>query len=228
MDPLRLEPGLGGEAAQDQEDARPRQRPAPGVQEELRAVAGVEERASAREIAAERLRRLPPERDDSLLAALADAVDEPALEVDACAVERDGLADAEPRTVEELHERPVPEPAGRHPRSGLDQPLRLARRERPRQRPSAPRQVEVGRRVVGPRAEQQLVPEERLNGGDTPADRRGGEPLRAESRDVALEVGGVGRPDGPPERAGEGVEVAPVRLDRARGAPRREQREEPV
>ena len=38
MDSQRVEPGLLGELAQDQEGARPRQRAAAGVQEELGAV----------------------------------------------------------------------------------------------------------------------------------------------------------------------------------------------
>ena len=55
VDASRLEPGLLGEAAQDQEGAGPRQRAALGVQEQLRPVAPVEVRAAAREVAAERL-----------------------------------------------------------------------------------------------------------------------------------------------------------------------------
>ena len=52
VDALRIEACLLGELPQDQERARPRQRAAAGVQEELRAVARVEERPAAREVAA--------------------------------------------------------------------------------------------------------------------------------------------------------------------------------
>jgi hypothetical protein len=52
MDARRLETGLFGAAAQDQECARPCERSALGVQEELGAVAPVEVGASAREVAA--------------------------------------------------------------------------------------------------------------------------------------------------------------------------------
>src|SRR5437899_7721104 len=54
VDPLRLEAGARGQAAQAQERARPRQRAAPRVQEELRPVTPVEERPPARGIAAQR------------------------------------------------------------------------------------------------------------------------------------------------------------------------------
>ncbi len=47
VDALRVEPGLLGELAQDQERAGARERAAACVQEELGAVAPVEERAAA-------------------------------------------------------------------------------------------------------------------------------------------------------------------------------------
>ena len=65
-------PAVVGEPAQDQERARARQRAALRVQEELGPVAPVEVRPAAGEVAAQRLDRLPPDRDDPLLAALAD------------------------------------------------------------------------------------------------------------------------------------------------------------
>ena len=52
MDALGLELGFGGEAAQDQERAGPREWAALGVQKELRPVPTVEVRATAREVAA--------------------------------------------------------------------------------------------------------------------------------------------------------------------------------
>ena len=83
MDALRIEARLRGQPAQDEERAGAGQRAALGVQEELRPVPAVEVRPAAGEVAAQRLDRLAPERDDPLLVALADAADEPVLEVDA-------------------------------------------------------------------------------------------------------------------------------------------------
>src|SRR5581483_8520970 len=94
VDALRLQAGRSGQAAQDEEDPGPRERAALGVEEELRTVAAVEVRATAGEVAPDRLRRLAADRDDPLLRALADAADEPALEVDGGPLEARGLADA--------------------------------------------------------------------------------------------------------------------------------------
>src|SRR3954447_4152406 len=123
VDSLRVEAGLLGELAQDQEGAGPRQRPAARVQEQLRPVPRVEERTAAREVAPQRVGCRAPERDDALLAALADTADEPLLEVDAALLEADGLADAQPRAVEELNERGVAERARRGAGRRVDQPL---------------------------------------------------------------------------------------------------------
>src|SRR5918994_3472231 len=80
---LRVEPGLGGESLQDQESARARERSSLCVEEQLRPPAAVEVRAAAGEVTAHGFHRLPAERDDPLLVALADAANEPVLEVDA-------------------------------------------------------------------------------------------------------------------------------------------------
>src|SRR5438552_1803415 len=55
MDPRRLEPRDSGQAAQDQERARPCEPAALRVEEELGPVALVEVRAAAREVAAQRV-----------------------------------------------------------------------------------------------------------------------------------------------------------------------------
>ena len=72
VDALRVEAGGRGEPAQDQERARPRERAALRVQEQLGPVAAVEVRPAAGEVAPQRLGGLAAERDDALLAALAD------------------------------------------------------------------------------------------------------------------------------------------------------------
>src|SRR6185437_6269357 len=94
VDPLGLEPGLRGELAQDEKDARARERAAARVEEQLLPVPPVEVGPAAGEIAAESFRGLPPDRDDPLLAALAEAADEAVLEIHGLPVERDRLAHA--------------------------------------------------------------------------------------------------------------------------------------
>ena len=59
-------------------------------------MAPVEERPASAEVAAERLGGAAPERNDPLLVALTDRAHEPLVEVDAAALEADGLADAKP------------------------------------------------------------------------------------------------------------------------------------
>src|SRR5215469_855642 len=96
VDALGLEAGLAGEAAEDEEDAGAGERTAVRVEEQLRPLAPFEERAAAREVAAEGLNGLAADRDDAFLVPLAEAADEPVLEVDRLAVERNRFADAEP------------------------------------------------------------------------------------------------------------------------------------
>src|SRR3954453_19381060 len=86
VDALRLEPGLAGQAAQDEEGAGAGGRAPARVQEQLLegapvggggapAVGGVEVGAAPGEVAAKGLRSLPPDRDDALLAPLAERSD---------------------------------------------------------------------------------------------------------------------------------------------------------
>ncbi len=185
-------------------------------------------RPAAGEVAAQRLDGLAPDRDDALLGALAEAADEPLLEIDAGALEPDRLAHAQARAVEQLDERPVAERARAGADGRLDQALGLAGRERPRQRAPAARQLELGRRIVGARAEQHLVAVEGADRRDAARDRRRRAARGAQRRDVAGEVvrGRVGRR--PAEEGREVGEVAPVRVDGPRREPRRGEREEAV
>ena len=123
---LRVEPGLLGEAAEDQERARPGQRAAAGVQEHLRAVAPVEEGAALCQVAAERLDRRAPDGDDALLVALPDDPDEPPLEVDPGLVEADRFGDTEAGAVQKLDERLVAERTRLRSLRRVDQPLGFA------------------------------------------------------------------------------------------------------
>src|SRR3954452_6935242 len=133
VDAARLQSGLLGKPAQDEECARSRQRTALRIEEELGPVPLVEIRPPAREIPPQRLDRLAPDRHDALLRALAGAADDALLEVDTVLRQSDGLAHAEPGAVEELDERPVAQGARRGSCCGLDEALRLTGRERPRQ-----------------------------------------------------------------------------------------------
>ena len=75
MDPLGLEPCFPRKSAQNDEDSSARQRPAARVQEQLLSVMPVEVRAASREVVAKGLGSLPPQRDDALLASLAEGPD---------------------------------------------------------------------------------------------------------------------------------------------------------
>ena len=113
--------------------------PSARVQEELGPIAPVEVRPPEREVAAYGFRGRASERDDPLLPALSHDADDPRVDVHTHSLEAHRLGDAEACAVEELHERPVAEGAGRRPRGGLDETLGLGRRERPRQRSRASR-----------------------------------------------------------------------------------------
>src|SRR4051812_33797733 len=104
VDALRVQARLSGETAQDQKGAGAAERAALRVQEQLRPAAAVEVGAPAGEIALHGLCGAAPDRDDALLAPLAEAANEPLVEVDAAALERDGLPDAEAGAVEEFDE----------------------------------------------------------------------------------------------------------------------------
>ena len=183
-------PARRGEPAQDQERARAGERAALRVQEELRPVPPVEVRAAAGEVAPERLDRLAADRDDALLAALADDAHEPVVEVDAALLEPDRLRDAQARAVEELDERAVAQRARRDARS----PPSISRsaspgRERARQLARPARQRDLGRGVVVSRADQLQVAEEACArppcGGRSSPPR---DPSARSSRRVALEL----------------------------------------
>ena len=90
------------------------------------------------------------------------------------------------------------------------------------------REIELGRRVVGARAEQHLVTEERPQRCNAPRDRGAGEPGRAQLREVRLELLDACARDGSTEPVAERSEVTPVGVDRARSTLRGEQREEAV
>ena len=107
MNASRFEPGCGGELAEDQEGAGAREPAALRVEEELWAVAHVEERASACQVAPECLRGLPADRHDPLLRALADAAHDACVEVDTRLLQADRFADAQAGAVKELDESTV-------------------------------------------------------------------------------------------------------------------------
>jgi hypothetical protein len=103
----RVEARRLGQPAEDQERARTRERPAFGVQEELRPVPPVEVGAAAGEVTAHRVGRVAADRHDPLLAALAGHPHEPVVEIDAALVQPDRFRDAETGAVHQLDERLV-------------------------------------------------------------------------------------------------------------------------
>ena len=84
------------------------------------------------QVLAHGLRRGTPERDEPLLPALPEHTHHTVLERDAVLLEPHSLGDPKPGTVEELHERTVTQGAWRRPDRGVDETLRLGRRERTR------------------------------------------------------------------------------------------------
>src|SRR5439155_21639683 len=195
MDAFGLQTRLRGKAAQDQEGAGPCQGSAARVQEQLGAMACVEKRAPAREIAADRFDGRTTDRHDAFLASLAERAHDPRLEVDVALPETDGFTDAQPGAVEELDERTVTVGSWRCSRGGLDQPLRLGRRECAWEPGMTPRKGELCGRVVGTRPEQHLVTEERPKGCHTTRNRRAREPCSAELGEVGLELFDAGARD---------------------------------
>src|SRR5215470_10854327 len=154
VDALGLEPCFVGEAAEDQERTGTGERAAVRVQEQLLPVAPVEMRATAREVAAEGVRCLAPDRNDPFLAPLAEAANEPVLEIHGLPIERDSLAHAQPCSVQELAECAVP----KVPRGGaggrVEEALDLCGRQRAGQRPAALGKLDVRRGIVVARAEE--------------------------------------------------------------------------
>jgi hypothetical protein len=197
-----------------------------GVEKELRTAAAVEVRPSAREVAAESVGGGASDRDDPLLVPLADAADDALVEVDPGPIEPDCLADAQTGAVQELDQSGVPERSRGRPGGGLDQPLRLARRERAGERAAAAWRLDFSGGVVRARPEQDLVGEEGARRRDPPRDRRRGKALGAKLREVGLDVVARRLGDGLIEASLEVEQVPTVGLDRPRRAARREQREE--
>jgi hypothetical protein len=137
VDAVGLEPGLAREPPQDQKDPCPCERASVRVEEDLLPGAAFEERAAAREVAPQGVHGLAPDGDHTLLVSLADAADEPVLEVHGLPVERDRFAHAQTRAVEELGDRAVAESARCRADRRVEEPLDLGRRERARQRSAA-------------------------------------------------------------------------------------------
>ena len=108
MHPARLEPCAVGQLLQDEKRARSGERASAGVQEELRPVPAVEVGPAERKVAADGLRRGPPEWDEALLRPFSEDANDALLERDAALFEPGRLRDAQTGSVQELHERAVP------------------------------------------------------------------------------------------------------------------------
>src|SRR5207244_5344511 len=96
------------------------------------------------------------------------------------------------------------------PVRGFDEPFRLAGGERARELAASLRQVELRRWVVTACAEQELMAEERPQGGDAARDRGRRQAGSPQLREVALEVVRRRACHGPAEPDGERVKVTPV------------------
>ena len=95
------------------------------IEEQLLAVAPVEVGPAVREITAEGVRCLAPDRYDSFLAAFAEGADEPVLEIHGLLVEPYRLADAQAGAVQELGECAVAEVSRRCSRGRVEKALDL-------------------------------------------------------------------------------------------------------
>ena len=129
MHPARLEAGAVCKLAEDQEGTGAGERPTAGVEEELGPVAAIEVRPAEREVAAHGLGGRAAQRNEALLAALAEHAYDTVLQRDAVLLEPDGLGDPEAGAVEEFHERPVAQRSGRRSGGGVDEALGLSRRK---------------------------------------------------------------------------------------------------
>ena len=225
MNSSRFQPGLGRQLAEDQEGACAREAAAFRIEEELWAVPHVQERASASQVTPECLCSLPADRHDPLLGALADAANDPRVEVDARLLQADCFADPQACPVQELDKRAVAQSAWRRPVRGLDETFGFSRGKRARQCAASSRQVELGGGIVGTYTEQRLMAEEGADRGDPPRDRRWRQTGGAQLCEVLLELLRRDPADGPVEPGCQRGEVATVRVDCLRRAASRKQRE---
>src|SRR5262245_39566311 len=132
VDAARLESGAVGELPEDEERPGARQCSTACVQEQLGPVATVEVRSAEGEVATYRLRRGTPGRNEALLPALPEHAHDALLERDTVLLQTDRLGDPQAGAVEELDERAVAQRSRGRPDCGVDQALRLGRRERAR------------------------------------------------------------------------------------------------
>ena len=179
MHPPWLEARPLRQTAEDQKSARPCEPSALRVQEELGAVAPIEKRPAAREVATKRVNCLAAEGHDPLLVALARGADEAPFEVDAATLEPDRLAHPQARAVQQLDKGSVAQGARSGSLRRFHESLRLTGRERTRQSPRPFRKPDLGSRVVRARTDQDLVPQKGAQCCRPARDRRGGEALRA-------------------------------------------------
>jgi hypothetical protein len=212
MHAFRLQTGLAGQPPQDQEGSGPGQGPSLRVEEQLRSVPPIEVRPSERHVTPECVHCLAADRDHALLAALADRPDEPLLQIHACSIEPDRLADSETGAVEELDERPISEGARRRSGGRVDQALCLSWRKRPRQLADAAGKFQLGGRVLGRGSDEHEVAKEGADGGDSTRDRRRCESRGAELSDPPLELFGRRRGQWVSEPSGQLGQIPTVGL----------------
>jgi len=129
MHAARLEAGAVRQLAKDQEGTGAGESPTAGIQEELGPVAAIEVGPAEGEVAAHGFGGGAAQRNEPLLAALAQHAHDAVLERDAVLLEADGLGDSEAGAVEELDEGPVAQRARRRSDGRVDETLGLSRRK---------------------------------------------------------------------------------------------------
>ena len=228
VDAARVEPGLLGQPAQDQEGARAGQRRRRARSGRARAGGGGRGAAArARGSGARASAAGRPSGTMPLLAALADDAHEPLVEVDGRALEPERLGDAQPRAVEQLDQGAVAQRARRRRRCAASTSRSASAAESVRgSLPGPPRQLERRGRVVGARAEQLQVLEEARTAACAARSSTAARPSARSDASQRSSSSVVTSPTGRPSQAGERGEVAAVRLDGARRAPRGEEEQE--
>src|SRR6476646_5396835 len=191
---LAGEAGVARVALDDLVEPLAGQRPAAEVDEQLRLVAVADQlRPAAAQIAVDRRDRLPAERHQAFLRALAAGAEEALAQVDVAQLQPDRLRSAQPAGVHHLQQGPVAQRRRLAPLRRGEQLLHLGVVENVRQFLRPARGAEVGGRVVADQLVAAQVLVEGAQAGGLAVDGRGGEgraPLPR--RQLGEEVGDVG------------------------------------
>ena len=174
------------------------------------------------QVAGQPCRGLVADRHEALLAALAEAGEVTALEVEVLLAETDHFRHAQPRRVEQLDQRAVAQAARLRDVRRAKQAIDFICRQEFRQRLPGSRRAHVGGRIVGAMIRDDEKPIEATKAGHGPRDRFWGPPLAHHLPDHVLERAAIQRLDRTLARSGRGGQlgqVAPVALHGVRRQP---------